>query len=99
MSPETSTSLGGLPGAQLFERGVEDLAAGRLTVSSALVSMAAQRLRDAGLTVPKPFDDRPSHALYHLLAQDDPRTAHSSYNALVGRIVSFARAAEHARAR
>ena len=97
MSTESAPDLRGLPGAELFERGVEDLAAGHLTVGSALVSMAAQRLRDAGLSVPSPCHDRPSHALYQLLANEDPRTAHSSYNALVGRIVSFARAAEHAR--
>jgi hypothetical protein len=41
----------------------------------------------------------PHHRLYALLAATDPDSAHSRYNALVGRIVTFARAAEHARER
>jgi hypothetical protein len=41
---------------------------------------------------------QPSHRLYELLAQTDGSAAHSRYNALVRRIVSFARAAEHAAA-
>jgi hypothetical protein len=35
------------------------------------------------------------HRLYELLT-DGEHDAHSRYNALIGRIVSFARAAEHA---
>jgi hypothetical protein len=48
--------------------------------------------------VPEGGGDQPSHRLYELLARTQP-SAHSRYNALVGRIVSFARAAEHAAAR
>lgn len=43
-------------------------------------------------------DRAPSHRLYDLLAAEHSDSAHGRYNALVGRIVSFARAAEHARA-
>ena len=39
--------------------------------------------------------DLPGHRLYELFGQDDCG-AHRAYNALVARIVSFARAAEHA---
>jgi len=39
--------------------------------------------------------DRPSHRLYELVAEGEGG-AHSRYNALVGRIVSFAQAAERA---
>jgi hypothetical protein len=36
----------------------------------------------------------PEHRLYALLARDNPRSAHSRYNGLIGRLVSFERAAE-----
>ena len=39
------------------------------------------------------FDD-PEERLYLLLAEDEPDSAHSRYNALVRRLVSFERAAE-----
>jgi len=84
-----------LPGHELVSAGLSDLAAGRETQASLLVAMAAPRLCALGFQVPPCMVDRPGHRLYELLAQDD-RGAHSAYNALVGRIVSFARAAEHA---
>jgi hypothetical protein len=86
-----------LPGADLVASGLADLAAGRETVSALLVAMAAPRLRALGIAVPADDCEWPSHRLYELLARDDGG-AHSRYNALVGRIVSFARAAEHAAA-
>jgi hypothetical protein len=59
--------------------------------------MAAPRLRMLGFDVPAGEGGRSSHRLYELLDRD--AGAHSRYNALVARIVSFARAAEHAAAR
>jgi hypothetical protein len=91
--------LAGLPGADLVESGLEDLAAGRETIAALAVGMAGSRLRAVGLDVPPVGVERPSHRLYDRLAREDDRTAHSRYNALVGRLASFARAAEHARAR
>jgi hypothetical protein len=86
-----------LPGAELVLGGIDDLRQGRDTVAAALVRMAAPRLRDVGLDVPRTGDGGPAgHRLYELLAKDDPATAHSRYNALVARMVSFARAAERA---
>jgi hypothetical protein len=82
------------PGAELVRAGLDDLAAGRETEASLLVSMAAPRLRVLGLEVPAGAEE-PSHRLYELLASRHGG-AHSRYNALVGRAVSFARAAEHA---
>ncbi len=92
-------TLWDLPGAELVARGIDDLEAGRDSASAALVKMAAPRLRAAGVNVAHPRGDRPGHRLYELLAEEDAASAHSRYNALVGRMVSFARAAEHARAR
>jgi hypothetical protein len=88
-----------LPGADLFEAAVADLRAGVESPAALLVSMVRSRLVDAGLVVPPATVERPGHRLYDLLAADDPDNAHGRYNALLRRIVSFARAAEHAAAR
>jgi hypothetical protein len=82
------------PGHELVSAGISDLAAGRESESSLLVTMAAPRLRRLGFEVPAGGFERPSHRLYELLTENPG--AHSRYNALVGRIVSFARAAERA---
>ncbi len=89
----------GTPGADLVASGLDDLAEGRETVAALLVSMARTRLRSVGVEVPAVAIDHPSHRLYDLLAEDDALTAHGRFNALVRRLASFARAAEHARAR
>lgn len=80
-------------------QGLEDVAAGDDTPAAALVRMAAPRLRSVGIEVGAPPGRLPGHRLYELLAEQDRAAAHARYNALVARIVSFARAAEHARAR
>lgn len=86
-----------LPGYELVSVGLDDLAAGRETESALLVAMAAPRLRAIGIDVPQGGGEQPSHRLYELLTESDAG-AHSRYNALVARVVSFARAAEHASA-
>ena len=58
--------------------------------------MAATRLHAAGIEVPECRIEGAGHRLYALLAARVPATAHARYNALVRRLVSFARAAEHA---
>jgi hypothetical protein len=88
-----------LPGADLFDAGIEDLRAGVETPAALLVSIARERLIDAGFTIPPGGAERPAHRLYDLLASTDPNNAYGRYNALLRRIVSFARAAEHAAAR
>jgi hypothetical protein len=85
-----------LPGHELVSVGLADLAAGRESEEALLVSMAATRLRTLGYDVPAAGVQRPSHRLYELLERNEG--AHSRYNALVARVVSFARAAEHASA-
>ena len=84
-----------LPGHELVSAGLADLAAGRESEESLLVAMAGPRLRGVGFEVPAGGRAQPSHRLYELLTEQD-RGAHGRYNALVGRMVSFARAAEHA---
>ena len=80
-----------LPGGDLVEHGVADLAAGVESVEALLVSLAATKLRRLGLDVPPALED-PELRLYQLLAADGEDTAHGRYNALVRRIVSFERA-------
>ncbi len=88
-----------LPGAELVEPGLADLAAGRVTVPSLLVSRFATRLREAGIEVngnPLPDAER---RLYALLSEREGDRAHSVYNALTRRVVSYLRTVEHAQGR
>ena len=87
-------ALSNLPGHDLVAQGLVDLASGRETIAGLLVSMAAPRLRAIGIEVPDSGAAEPSYRLYELLEREGPG-CHSRYNALVGRVVSFARAAEH----
>jgi hypothetical protein len=85
-----------LPGEDLVQRGLEDLAAGIESAESLLVSIGAPRLTGLGVVVDNPFPS-PEHRLYKLLSEEEPASAHSRYNALVRRLVSYERAAECAR--
>jgi len=86
----------GLPGAELIETGLEDLARGVESVPALLVAIGAPRLRRLGVGVP-PGPSDPEHRLYALLTRQGTDTAHSRYNALVRRLVSYERALECAR--
>lgn len=83
-----------LPGADLVRAGLEDLRQGRESIEALLVLVGAPRLRRLGIDVPDWPVDLPEHRLYERLARADSDTAHSRYNALVRRLVSFERAAE-----
>ena len=80
-----------LPGGDLIDQGLTDLAAGAETAASLLVSIGAPRLRQLGVAVPDTFPSS-EHRLYALLSASDPDAAHARYNALVRRLVSFERA-------
>ena len=82
-----------LPGEELIRRGLEDLAAGVESVAALLVSIGAPRLTAVGLTIPNPFPS-PEHRLYALLSAEEPASAHSRYNALIRRLVSYESGAE-----
>jgi hypothetical protein len=81
-----------MPGEDLVTAGLADLEAGKESVEALLVSIGAPRLRALGFEL-EPLPD-PEKRLYELLRHDDPDAAHSRYNALVRRLVSFERAAE-----
>jgi hypothetical protein len=82
-----------LPGADLIERGLADLERGTDSVEALLVSIGASRLRALGFAIERPLRD-PERRLYDRLAVEDSDSAHSRYNALIRRLVSFERAAE-----
>lgn len=87
-----------LPGEELVERGIRDLEAGIESVEALLVSIGAPRLGRVGLAVPRPLRE-PERRLYDLLSELHGDAAHSRYNALVRRLVSFERAARVGAAR
>ena len=83
-----------LPGADLIREGLRDLAAGMESIPSLLVLIGGPRLRRIGFVVPDDTADFPEDRLYAKLAEEDSDSAHSRYNALIRKLVSFERAAE-----
>jgi hypothetical protein len=83
----------GLPGGDLIAQGLQDLAEGKESEAALLVSVGAPRLRRIGMQIGTTIAN-PEHRLYCLLHDADPDAAHSRYNALIRRLVSFERAAE-----
>ena len=84
-----------LPGEELVNEGLADLAAGRETDCSLLLQIAAPRLRPLGISIRDQATPVPcEHALYDRLESRLGPAAHSYYNSLIRRIVSFARALE-----
>ena len=86
----------GLPGSDLIAPGLADLERGVDSIPALLVSIGAPRLAASGVPVRRPLPDA-EHALYARLLGDDPDAAHSRYNALIRRLVSFERALACAR--
>ena len=96
----------GLPGAELVAKGLEALHRGQPTLEALLVLVGAPRLRWAGVDVPdapkswgEVLANGPELALYGKVAASCGRDAHSQYNALIRRLVSFERALERVRRR
>jgi hypothetical protein len=88
-------SLNELPGAELILPGLDDLHRGETnTVGSLLVAIAATRLTEAGLDVPKDqLAPEPELTLYARL-QDERDDAYLYYNALLNSLNSFCNALE-----
>lgn len=88
--------LSGLPGAEIIREGLIDQRAGRRTIASCLVEMAAPRLAKAGLLESPPaLPGRPEEEselhLYRLLQHLGNR-AFSQYNSHLRLLTSFERA-------
>lgn len=82
----------GLPGQELVSSGLRDLERGVPSVEAFLVSIGRPRLASVGLPVAEPLPAA-EQGLYRLLSERHGDAAHSRYNALVRRLVSFERAA------
>lgn len=82
------------PGEEIINQGIADLAEGIETIPSLLVSIGAPRLLRLGLPIPPTTIESPEHRLYKTLSRLNPDSAHSRYNALIRRLVSFERSAE-----
>lgn len=89
-----SVEYAGLPGAEIVYSGLKDLCDSRVTESALLVLIATPNLRRAGIQVPDLADVKPpyEHRLYELIAGEHMYSAHSRYNSLIRRLVSFERA-------
>jgi len=78
-----------LPGGELVDRGLRDLAAGTVSVESLVVSLAAPRLRREGVPLNTVLPD-PEESLYGLLEQSSGALAHARYGAYLRQAASFA---------
>ncbi len=83
-----------LPAEEMIECGAQDLRDGRETIAALVVAVGAPRLRRLGIELPDNLPENPEHRLYAALAKDGSDSAHSRYNALIRRLVSYERAAE-----
>lgn len=85
--------MNSLPGEELITAGVHDLSQGCETTAALLVAIGAPKLRSLGFVIPADLPTHPEHRLYDLLSVEEPNSAHSKYNALIRKLVSFERAA------
>lgn len=85
-----------LPGGDLVIEGLRDLRDGKCSDSALLVLIASPRLSRLGIDIPElPGVALPhEHRLFERLEDRCGADAHSQYNALTRRIVSFAHALE-----
>jgi hypothetical protein len=82
-----------LPGADLIRDGLRDLENGVESIEALLVLIGTPRLRRLGFNVPD-TTDFPEDRLYWKLDAIHGDAAHSQYNALIRKLVSFERASE-----
>jgi hypothetical protein len=86
----------GLPGGDIVDAGLADLADGKTTAESLAVSLAAPRLRREGVPLGS-TDDDPEDRLYSLLSRSAGDLAHARYGAYLRQVASFADACRVAR--
>ena len=84
-----------LPGEELVRQGLADLAQNRVTECALLVLIAGPRLTRLGIEIPDRAFPKPyEHQLYARLDERLGAAAHSHYNSLIRRIVSYTRGME-----
>lgn len=88
-------NLNELPGAEIILPGLSDLHSGKSnTIGALLVAIAATRLTQAGLDIPKDYlAPEPELTLYDRL-QNEQEDPYLYYNALLNRLNSFCNAIE-----
>lgn len=94
---EASFAAHGLPGGELVDGGLADLAAGVESVGSLLVSLAAPRLKREGVPIPRGVMGDADVRLYRLLERTHGELAHARYLAHLQQVESFADACSTAR--
>jgi hypothetical protein len=83
-----------LPGAELVDVGIADLASGRETIEALLVASAAERFAELGRPVRSIDPDGLATRLYALIeAAVGDDHAHAHYNAVRRRLESYLRSA------
>ena len=89
----------GIPGEDLVSAGLEALRRGERSIEALLVVVGAPRLRALGVHVPDAgrLPRHPELALYRAVGRRHPGDAHTQYNALIRRLVSFERELERRR--
>jgi len=86
---ETKFEALGLPGGEIVDAGLADLAAERVTIESLLISLAEPRLRREGVPLGS-VHANPEDRLYELLCATHGDLAFARYNAYLRQITSFA---------
>ena len=86
----------GLPGGDMVDAGLAELADRKVTVLSLLVSLAAPRLRREGVPL-SPVHANPEDRLFRLLSRSAGDLAHARYRAHLRQVSSFADACRRAR--
>lgn len=79
----------GLPGGDLVDVGLADLAEGKTSLESLLVSLGAPRLRREGVPLRSIHEDAEDR-LYDLLTEVSAGLAHARYRAYLRQLTSFA---------
>jgi hypothetical protein len=86
----------GFPGGVLVDTGLAELADGKVTVETLVVSLAASRLRREGVPLSTVHGD-PEDRLYELLSRSSGDLAHARYGAYLRQVSSFADACRRTR--
>ena len=86
----------GFPGGDLVDAGLADLAGGRVSAESLLVSLAAPRLRREGVPLSAVHAD-PEDRLFQWLSRSSGDLAHARYGAYLRQASSFADACRRVR--
>ena len=93
---EASFEALGFPGGAMVDTGLADLADGKATVGSLLVSLAAPRLRREGVPVGR-VHRTAEERLFRLLTRTAGDLGHARYTAYLRQMSSFADACRSAR--